>query len=52
MDEKCLVYQKKADKVMNRVLIPKPFIDKHGRDFYMQIYEDKIVLIPIKKEGK
>jgi len=49
MEEPKLIYQKNADKQMNRIIIPKFFIDKHGREFYMEIYEDKIVLKPIKK---
>ena len=49
MEEPILKYQKNADKVLNRVVIPKSFIDKHGRQFYMEVYEDKIVLKPIKK---
>ena len=48
MEEK-LVYKKNADKIMNRVIIPKFFIDKYGREFYMEIYNDKIVLKPTKK---
>lgn len=44
-----LIFQKNADKELNRVIIPKFFIDKYGRQFYMEIYEDKIVLKPIKK---
>lgn len=44
-----LIYQKNADKQLNRVVIPKPFIDKFGREFYMEIYDDKIILKPIKK---
>ena len=47
-----LIYQKNADKVRNRVIIPQFFIDKHGRSFYMEVYEDKIILIPIKKKEK
>lgn len=44
-----LIYQKNADIEKNRVIIPKFFVDKYGRQFYMEIYEDKIVLKPIKK---
>ena len=40
----------KRSNTQNKILIPKAFIDKHGRDFYMEIYEDKVILIPIKKE--
>lgn len=49
MEKPTLIFQKNADKEMNRVIIPKFFIDKYGRHFYMEIYEDKIVLKPIKK---
>lgn len=49
MEEPILIYQKNADIKMNRVIIPKFFIDKYGRNFYMKIYKDKIVLEPIKK---
>ena len=48
-DEKKEVFQKNADKVMNRIIIPKFFIDKYGRSFYMEVYEDYIKLIPINK---
>ena len=50
MENEKLVYQKNADKVLNRVIIPKPFIDKHGRNFFMEVYEDKIILKPVRKE--
>ena len=49
MEKPMLIFQKNADKVMNRVLLPKPFIKKHGNQFYMEVYEDKIILKPIKK---
>ena len=48
-EQPLLIYQKNADIEKNRVIIPKAFIDKYGRQFYMEIYEDKIVLKPIKK---
>lgn len=43
------VFEKNADKTLNRVIIPKFFIDKYGRNFYMEVYEDYIKLIPINK---
>ena len=52
MEKPKLIYQKNADKEMNRVIIPKFFIDKFGRQFYMEIYQNYIKLIPIKKKGK
>ena len=45
-----LVYQKNADKLRNKIIIPKPFVDKHGYSFQMEVYEDYIKLIPMKKE--
>ena len=47
-DHKALVYQKNADSLKNRVMLPKAFIDRWGRRFYMEVYTDKIILIPIK----
>ena len=44
-----LIYQKNADKVLNRVMLPKKFIDKYGREFYMEVYKDYIKLIPVRK---
>ena len=51
MEEKkpMLIFQKNADKTMNKIVIPKFIIDNWGREFYMEIYEDKIILKPIKK---
>ena len=46
-------YFKKADKEKNRVIIPKPFIDKYGREFYLSILENGTILLePIKKRNK
>ena len=52
MEEPILVLQKNADKALNKIIIPKICIDKFGRSFYMKVYEDKIVLVPIKKKEK
>ena len=49
MEEPILTFEKNADKEKNRVIIPKVFIEKWGRQFYMEIYADKIVLRPIRK---
>ena len=46
-------FYKKADKVMNRILIPKFIIDKYGREFYIDIMEDEtIILTPKEKADK
>ena len=49
MDKPLLIFQKNADIEKNRVIIPKAFIEKFGRNFSMEVYEDKIILKPIKK---
>lgn len=53
MEKPMITYQKNADKILNRVIIPKAFIDKYGREFFMQVdLEDgKIILTPIKKQN-
>lgn len=50
MEQPIFIYQKTADKEKNRVIIPKKFIDKHGKNFYMIGYKDKIVIKPIIEE--
>ena len=38
---------------MNRVILPKFFIDKYGRSFYMEVYKDKIIIKPLEnKKGE
>jgi len=39
---------KKVDK-SNKIFMPKQAIELLGREYYMEVHEDKIVLIPIKK---
>ena len=44
-------FMKKADKQLNRILIPKFIIDTYGREFYLQVYDDgSMKLIPKNKE--
>ena len=49
MERPILVYQKNADKTTNKMIIPKAIIEQWGNRFYMEIYNDKIILKPIKK---
>jgi len=49
-EEPKLRYQKNADPIHNRIIMPKPFIDKYGRSYFMEVYDDYIKLIPTKKE--
>ena len=39
---------KKLD-VRNCILLPKKVVEHFGKEYYMEIYEDKIILIPVKK---
>lgn len=52
MEKPKLIFQKNADKELNRVIIPKFFIEKHGRNFYMEIFDNKIILKPINEKVK
>ena len=45
-----LILKKNADKSLNRILLPKMFIEKFGYQFNMEVYEDKIILLPVRKE--
>ena len=49
-----IMIHKRAEKNKNRVIIPKWFITRYGRDFYMTIENDTIILksISLKKKGK
>jgi len=49
-EELITTLQKNADKARNKMIIPKFFIDKYGYSFYMEIYEDKLVIKPMKKK--
>lgn len=47
-EEPILILQKNADKTSNKIVLPKNYIEKYGRMFYMKIYPSgKIVLEPI-----
>lgn len=49
MEKPIFIYQKNADRTSNKMIIPKAIIEQWGNQFYMEIYEDKIILKPIKK---
>lgn len=49
MESPIMRFQKNADKTTNKMIIPKAIIEQWGNQFYMEIYKDKIVLVPIKK---
>ena len=41
----------KKTNVRGVILLPKKIVEKFGKEYYMEIYEDKIILIPA-KEGE
>lgn len=46
-------FMKRADATKNRIIIPKFIIDKYGRDFYLELYDDETIkLVPIKYNKK
>ena len=46
-------FEKRADIEKNRIIIPKFIIEKYGRNFYLNIYDDgSIKLVPIEKLNK
>lgn len=49
MTKPTIVLQKNAEKSTNKIRLPKSFIEMNGSKFYMDIYQDKIILRPIKK---
>lgn len=50
MEKPIITYYKTAEKKTNKMRIPKVIIENWGNDFYMEIYENHIKLIPIRKE--
>ena len=51
MEQPKLIYQKNAERTLNKVVLPKKFVEKHGRQFRMEIYDNYIKLVPMKKES-
>lgn len=49
MSKPIMVMQKNAEKTTHKIRIPKAIICEWGSKFYMEVYEDKIILKPIKK---
>lgn len=46
-----MILQKNAEKGTNKIYLPKKIVEKYGRSYYMEIYEDgSMKLIPIKEK--
>ena len=50
-DELIMKLLRRVD-IQNRLQIPKNLILIYGRDYFVEVYKDKIVLIPKKDEEK
>jgi len=48
METPIIRLQKNAEKGTNKIRLPRNIIEAFGHMFYMEIYKDKIILIPIK----
>ncbi len=49
MEKPTLIFQKLAEKGTNKIRLPKDIVEQWGRQYYMEIYTDHIILKPIKK---
>lgn len=52
MEKPIFIYQKNADKVMNRVMLPKKCVEKWGRAYYLEVFDNYIKLVPVNKGEK
>lgn len=50
MENPVMTLQKNVERNTNKIRIPKAIIESFGKKFYMKIYSDKIVLIPVNKK--
>lgn len=44
-----LIYKKNAERNTNKITLPKAFVEKNGRHYSMEIYENYLILKPIDK---
>lgn len=43
-------FLKKAEKAYGKIVIPKMCLDKFGYEYYLEVYEDYIKLVPVKSK--
>lgn len=43
-----LIFQKNTEATTNKMRIPKFFVKKWGNKYYMEVYNDKIIIKPLK----
>lgn len=50
MEKPMIILQKNAERNTNKMRLPKQVIEQWGNRYYMEIYNDKIILKPIRKD--
>lgn len=50
MEQPKLIFQKNASETKHQIVIPKACIRKWGYQYYLEVYDNYIKLVPIKKE--
>jgi len=50
MKKPIFVFQKNVDTNTSKIIIPKFIVDQWGSQYIMEIYDNEIVLKPIRKE--
>ena len=45
-----VTYFKKAERTQNKIILPKFWVENNGRDYVMEVYKGKLVIIPIKEK--
>lgn len=49
MEKPILIFQKNAERSRNKIIIPQVCVNKFGYEYKLEVYKDKMVLIPVKK---
>ena len=50
MGKPIITMQKNAEKTTNKIRLPKTIVEQWGNQFYMEVHQDKIILIPVNKK--
>ena len=50
MEQPIMRLIKNAEKKQGKLVIPKAILNQWGTQFYMEVYEDYIKLIPVRKD--
>lgn len=50
MEKPIMVIKKNAEATTNKIRLPKAIVEQWGNKFEMEVFQDKIVLKPIKEK--